>query len=280
MPPPWRKARRRSINAPREGSVTIHRPGSASRVAGAALEPGQWRGNGAAGRLDRRGTLHRLRPLPRALSRGRHRGRCQISAHGADRPLHGVRTLPAALSGRLHRTAAGPAARGQPGGAQTANASMRTALDSRIAPSIGSGRWMRRKPPQRGVSPRHECGQAACHIRAAAPSEPASAHRVELSLALRTPGGGRPLGAGHRQEREQGDGEIISRRRHTGRPAGPRRERPVAVHPIHRPVQRQGQEPHRHLPPAAGEARRAGARGRARNSKICPASEEKPPMWF
>ena len=62
-------------------------------------------GVAAAGGLDRRGALHRLRTMPAAVSRRRHRRRGEVHAHRPRRALHRLRAVHPALPGGLHRNA-------------------------------------------------------------------------------------------------------------------------------------------------------------------------------
>ena len=111
---------------PPGGSATIEALAAPARSRAAAAQPGERRRVGAAHRLDRRGPLHRLRPLPAALPRRCHRRRRQVSAHGDRRALHGLRAVPRALPGRLHRDASSDQRRRRMSSSRTAGAIRRT----------------------------------------------------------------------------------------------------------------------------------------------------------
>ena len=67
-----------------------------------------------AGRVDRRGRLHRLHPCLQACPVDAIVGAPRAAAHRDRRAMHRLRTLPGALPGRLHRVATGTGSITQP----------------------------------------------------------------------------------------------------------------------------------------------------------------------
>jgi hypothetical protein len=134
----------------------------------------------------------------------------QIPAHRARRSLHGLRAVPAALPGRLHRDAARAGARADQPRTKTARATRRTRASrpAQRAPTRARRAKGRRARARCG---RREPAKRRAIFRAAARRESRAAHRAALPHAVRTAGRGDPLGAGHRQERQQGDGRPVPR---------------------------------------------------------------------
>ena len=110
---------------------------------------------------------------------------------------------------------AAPAGRGQ-----SSRALNRARFDAHTRAPASGGRGApagaRRQEGRRAAAPpaaherRRERRQAARNLRAAARGQSRAAHRTALSNPVRTAGRGDPLGAGHRQERQQGDRRACS----------------------------------------------------------------------
>ena len=103
----------------------------------------------AARCMDRRGAVHRLRPVSATLPGRCHHRRRKILAYGPRRALHRLRAVFGALPGRLHRDAPGTRARGESSRNSTANASMPTPSACNSTPWSAKGQLTPRKPPRR-----------------------------------------------------------------------------------------------------------------------------------
>ena len=159
---------------------------------------------------------------------GRHRRRLQVHAHRPRRTLHGVRIVPAAPAPSI-------ASEMRPGPDPVAdqariNLQRFDAHTARLLQRDGERRRQleAKKAAAPGRGTLAERGKAARHICAVARRQSGAAHRIAVSIAVRAPGRGDPLGAGDRQEREQGHGGVVSSRRHAGCPAGVGGRRPLA----------------------------------------------------
>ena len=153
------------------------------------------------------------------------------------------------------------------------------------APRCARAHWPHYWPSANGwprrVAALNELSTVPPDLRASARRQSHAKIGAALPHAVRAADRRDAVGAGDRQERQSGDARVISSRPDTARDAETRARRPEAAYPHDRPVQRQGAQHHRDLPPALLDAAMAGsctARARKR-SKVCPESGAKPQTW-